>query len=69
MKRDEYRKNLWLSHIRYRGVLLWNDVIVDCLSVDKWFGTCSAPGARMRAHGLVYPLFVALTTWFDMPDI
>ena len=34
-----------------------------------WFGTCSALGARMRAHGLVYPLFVAQSTWFGMPDV
>ena len=34
-----------------------------------WFGTCCAPGARMRAHGLVHPLFVAQTKWFGKPDV
>ena len=32
------------------------------------FGTYSAPGARMWALGLFYPLFVAQTMWFGMPD-
>ena len=27
------------------------------------------PGARIRACGLVYALFVAQTTWFGMPDV
>ena len=27
--------------------------------MGTWFGIFSAPGARMRAHGLVYPLFIA----------
>ena len=49
--------------------LLWNGVVGDCLSVDTWFGTCCAPGLRMRARDLVYPLFVARTTWFGMPDV
>lgn len=31
-----------LSYIRYHGVLLSNDVTVDCLSVGMWFGTSSA---------------------------
>ena len=57
-----YLKGTWLSHIRYHGALLWNDIIVDWSSVHMWFGICSAPGARMRARGLVYPLFVAQTT-------
>ena len=34
-----------------------------------WFGTCSAPGARMQTPGLVYPLSVAQVTWFGMPDV
>ena len=58
-----------LSHIRYHGVLLWNDVTVDWLCLGTWFGTFSAAGARMRARGLVYPLFVAETTWFGMTDV
>ena len=58
-----------LSHVRYHGVLLWNDVAVDWLSVGTWFGTFSAAGARMRTHGLVYPLFVAQTTFLGMPYI
>ena len=48
---------------------MWNDVTVDWSSVYTWFGTCSAPGARMQARGLVYPLFVAQTMWFGMPDV
>ena len=40
--------------------------MVEC---EHWFGTCCAPGARMRARGLVYPLFVARTTWFGLPDV
>ena len=69
-RREVYRKNLtilrvaWLSHTRYHDVLLWNDVIVDWSNVHTWFGTCSAPGARIPARGLVYPMFVS--TWFGM---
>ena len=33
-----------------------------------WFDTCSCFGARMRTRGLVHPLFVAKTTWFDIPN-
>ena len=58
-----------MSQIRYHGVLLWNDVEVDWLSVCTWFGTRIGPGARMWARGLVYPLFVAQNTWFGMADI
>ena len=58
-----------MSHIRRHGVLLWSDVTVNWSSVCTWFGTCSAPGARMRARRLVYPLFVTQTTWFGMPNI
>ena len=58
-----------MSHITYHVVLLWNCAVGDWLSVDTWLGTCCAPGARMRAHGLVYPLFVAETTWFGLPDV
>ena len=34
-----------------------------------WYGTCGGPGARMGACGFVYPLFVAQTTWFGMPNV
>ena len=34
-----------------------------------WFGACIAPGARMQAPGLVYPLFVAQLTWLGIPDV
>ena len=58
-----------MSHINCHGVLLWNDVTVVWSSVCAWFGTCSAPGAGMQAHGLVYPLFVVQTMWFGMPNV
>ena len=58
-----------MSPIRYHGVLLWNGVVGDWSSVGTWFGTCCSPDARMWAYGLVYPLFVARTTWFGMPDV
>ena len=58
-----------MSHITYHVVLLCNGAVGDWLSVDMWLGTCCAPGARMRAHGLAYPLFVARTTWFGLPDV
>ena len=58
-----------MSHIRCYGELLWNDVTVDSSSVGPWFGTCSALGVRMQAPCLVYPLFIAQTTWFGMPDV
>ena len=43
----------------YHGVLLWNFVTVDWLSVDMWFGTGSASGARKRERRLVHALFIA----------
>ena len=58
-----------MSHVRYYGILLWNGVAGDWLSVGMWFGTCYAPGARIRVRGLVYPLFVAQTTCFGMLDV
>ena len=58
-----------MSQIRYHVVLLWDGVVGDWLSVGTWFGTCCVPGARMWARGLVYPLFVARTTWFGLPDV
>ena len=48
---------------------MWNDVTVGWSSVCTWFGACSAPGARMWACSLVYPMFVAQTTWFGMSDV
>ena len=54
----------------YHGILLRNDVAVDWLSVGRWYyGTLSAPGARMRERDLVYLLFVAKTIWFGMPNL
>ena len=58
-----------MSHIRYHGVLLWNDVTIDWLSVGTWFDTFSAPDVRMWRRGLVYLLFVAQTIWFGMPNV
>ena len=63
-----YLKMECLSHIRYHGVLLWNEIAVDWLSVAMWFGACSCLTAGMRTRGLVRPLFVAKTTWFGIPD-
>lgn len=57
-----------MIHIRYHDVLLWNEIIADWLDVDTWFGTLNSPGARMRARGLVCPLFVVQTTWFRIPN-
>ena len=57
-----------LSHIRYHGVLLWNEIAVDWLSVAMWFGAFSRLSAGLRTRGLVLPLFVAKTTWFGIPD-
>ena len=58
-----------MSHIRYYGILLWNEVAIDWLSVSTWFGTFTALGSKMQARGLVNWLFVAQTTWFGMPDV
>ena len=58
-----------MNHIRYHGVLLWNEVTVDWLILSKWFGTFSALDWRMRARGLLSSLFVAQTTWFGIPDV
>ena len=57
-----------MSHIRYHGVLLWNEIAVDWLSVAMCFGAYSCLSGGMRARGLVRPLFVAKTTWFGIPD-
>ena len=53
-----------MSHIRYHGVLLWNDVAVDGLIVGTRFGTFTAPDARIRALALLYPPLVAHTMQF-----
>ena len=63
-----YLKVACLRHIRYFGVLLWNEIAVDWLSVAMWFGICSCYGARMWRHGLVRPLFVVKTMWFGIPN-
>ena len=63
-----YLKVACLRHKRYFGVLLWNEIAVDWLSVAMWFGICSCYGARMWRHGLVRPLFVVKTMWFGIPD-
>ena len=68
MRELGYLKVESLSHIRFHGVLLWNEIAVDWLSVTMWFGACSCLGAGMRTRGLVRPLFVAKTTWFGTPD-
>ena len=56
-----------LSHIRYYGVTFRNDITVGWLSVGIKFGTFSDPGVKIQVDGLVYPLCVAQTTWFEMP--
>ena len=58
-----------MIHIRYHGVLLWNEIIVDWLGVGTWFGTFHSHSARMWACGLVRPLFVVQTTWFGIPNV
>ena len=58
-----------MSHVRCHGVLSWNEVTVDWLSMGTWFGPFNARGSRMQARGLVHPLFVAQTTWFGIPNI
>ena len=63
-----YLKVACLSHIRFHGVLLWNEIAVDWLSVAMWFGACTCLSVGMRTRGLVRPLFVAKTTWFGTPD-
>ena len=41
---------------------------VDWFSMVMWFGTFSSISTRMWTCGLVCPLFVAQTTWFEVPD-
>ena len=53
---------------KYHGVLLWNEIAVDWLRLAIWFGPFSCLGARMRARGLVCPLFVAKATWYRIPN-
>ena len=61
-----YLKGDVFEPCRYHGVLFWNDVTVDWLSVGTLFDTFIATGVRMRAHGLIYPLFVSQEMWFGM---
>ena len=68
MRELGYLKVECLSHIRYRGVLLWNEIAVDWLSVAMWFGASSCLRAGMQIRGLVRPLSVGKTMWFDIPD-
>ena len=68
MKNLAVEKVACLSHVRYYGVLLWNEIAVYRLSVAMWFGTCSCLGMGIRTCGLVRPLFLAKTTWFGKPD-
>ena len=68
MQELSYLKVVYLRNIRYHGILLWNKIALDWLSVTKWFGTYSCLGTRMRTRGSAYPLFVAKTTWFGIPD-
>ena len=63
-----YLKVACLSYIRYHGVLLWNEIAVDWLSVVMWFSACSCLGTGMRTRGLVRPLCVVKTTWFGTLD-
>ena len=58
-----------LSHIRYHGVLLWNEITVDWLSVGMSFGIFSSLGERMQAPGLVRSLFVLQTMWFWISNV
>ena len=63
-----YLKVACLRQIRYHGVLLWNKIEVDWLTVTMWFGTYSCLGARLWTRGSACPLFVAKTTWFGLPE-
>ena len=68
MRELGYLKVGYLSHIRYHGVLLWNEIAVDWLNVAMWFGAYSCRSAGMPTRGFIRPLFVAKTTWFGIPD-
>ena len=68
MRELGYLKVEFLTHIMYRGVLLWNEIAVDWLSMAMWFGACSCLSTGMRTRGLVRLLFVAKTTWFGIHD-
>ena len=60
-------KVVCLNHIRFHGVLLWNETAVDWLIVGMWFGAFTSLGAKIRTCGLVCP-FVVQTTWFGIPN-
>ena len=68
MRELGYLKVGYLSHIRYHGVLLWNEIAVDWLSVAMWFGACSCLSTGMQTRDLVCPLFVAKAAWFGRPN-
>ena len=68
MRELGYLKVECLGHIRYHGVLLWNEIAFDWLSVAMGFGASSYLRVGMRIHGLVRPLSVAKTMWFSIPD-
>ena len=57
-----------LNHIRYHGVLLWNEITGDWLSVAMWFGTYRCLGTTIQTRRLVQSLLLAKTTWFGIPD-
>ena len=62
-----------LSYVKYHGVILWNEVAVDWLSVGIWFGTVQFSLVQFSwrenaTRGLVLLLFVAQTTWFGIPN-
>ena len=42
----------------YHGVLLWNEIAVDWLSMTMWFGKFSSLDARMGTRGYVHCLWL-----------
>ena len=68
MQKLGYLKVACLSHIRYHGVLLWNEIAVDWLSVAMWFGECSSLSVGMGTRGLVRPLFGAKKVGFRLVE-
>ena len=67
MKKLGYLKGVVFKpyKISFYGMILQ---LISWLHMSTWFGTFSAPGVRIRAGGLVYPLSVAQTMWFGMPN-
>ena len=68
MQERRYLKGGILTHVKYHGVLCWNEIAVDWLNMVMWFGTFSSLGARMLTRDLRRPLFVAQTTSLGTPD-